>query len=239
MQTMNNTTNTPAKDYTFDPQDGLASVRTSSFLSKVMFFFGLAILISAGGTYTGFQYLGPIFIQNPWMMWVFFAAELILVLTARMWSTIRPLNYVLFAVFTFVTGITIVPLLASIILEFGGPGIIIKAFMATTLTFTAAAVIGATSQRSFTGLGGFLMMTLVGMIVVSLIGIFIPWSNTFEMIFSGIGVLLFTGYTLYDIQRLKQYPQDRYIDAALQLYLDIFNLFLYILRLVAGISRSR
>ncbi len=232
---MTNTT----QDFTYDQNDGLAAVRTSSFLSKVMFFFGLAILVSAAGTFTGFQYLGPLFIENPAWMWVFFALELILVFTARFWSTKRPINYVLFAAFAFVTGVTIVPLLASLILEFGGPGIIIKAFLATTLTFTAAAAIGAVSQRSFAGLGGFLMIGLIGMIIVSVIGIFIPWSNTFEMIFSGIGVLLFTGYTLYDVQRLKVYPHDRYIDAALQLYLDIFNLFLFILRLIAGVSRSR
>jgi len=227
------------KDFTYDEHDGLASVRTSSFLSKVLFCFGLAIAISAAGTYTGFQYLGPLFIQNPGLMWVFFAVELALVLTSRWWSTKHPINYLLFAAFAFVTGLTIVPLLASIILEFGGPGIIIKALLATTLTFTAAAIIGATSRRSFQGLGGFLMVTLIGMIIVSVIGIFIPWSNTFEIIFSGIGVLLFTGYTLYDIQKLKHYPQDRYIDAALQLYLDIFNLFLYILRLIGGVSRNR
>jgi len=229
----------PTQDFTYDQQDGLAAVRKSTFLSKVMFFFGLAVLVSAAGTFTGFQYLGPLFIENPWMMWVFFALELVLVLTARLWSTIRPLNYVLFVAFTFITGVTIVPLLASIILEFGGPGIIIKALLATTLTFTAVAVVGSISQRSFSGLRGFLMFTLIGMIVVSLIGIFVPWSNTFEMIFSGIGVLLFAGYTLYDVQRLKTYPEDRYVDAALQLYLDIFNLFLYILRLIAGISRQR
>ena len=109
----------PTQDFTYDQQDGLAAVRKSTFLSKVMFFFGLAVLVSAAGTFTGFQYLGPLFIENPWMMWVFFALELVLVLTARLWSTIRPLNYVLFVAFTFITGVTIVPLLASIILEFG------------------------------------------------------------------------------------------------------------------------
>ncbi len=227
------------KDFTYDQQDGMSAVRTSSFLSKVLFFFGLAVAISAAGTFTGFQFLGPLFLDNPALMWVFFAVELILVITARWWSIKHPLNYLLFAAFTFITGITIVPLLASVILEFGGPDLIIKALLATTFTFTAAAIIGATSYRSFQGLGGFLMIALIGMIIVSLIGIFVPWSNTFEMIFSGIGVLLFTGYTLYDIQRLKHYPQDRYIDAALQLYLDIFNLFLYILRLIAGVSRNR
>ena len=225
------------QDFTYDQHDGLASVRASSFFSKVLFFFGLAVAISAAGTFTGFQYLSPLFVKNPALMYVFFAGELILVFTARFWSTLRPLNYILFATFAFLTGLAIVPLLGIYILEFGGPSIIIKAFLATTCTFTAAAVFAAVSQRSFAGLRGFLTTTIIGMIVVSVIGIFIPWSNTFEMIFSGIGVILFTGYTMYDISMLKNYPQDRYIDAALKLYLDIFNLFIYILRLIGGVSR--
>jgi len=232
------TPNSPMQqDFTYDQHDGFSAVRRSSFLSKVMFFFGLAVLVSAGGVFTGFNFLSYLFIDNPAFMWVFFAAELILVFTARWWTKTRPLNYILFAAFAFLTGIAITPFLVSIIIEFGSPDIIIKALLATTLTFTAAAIVGAVSHRNFSGLGGFLTIGLIGMIVVSLIGIFIPWSNTFEMIFSGLGVLLFTGYTLYDIQKLKTFPEDRYIDAALQLYLDIFNLFLYILRLIAGISR--
>jgi FtsH-binding integral membrane protein len=53
-----------------------------------------------------------------------------------------------------------------------------------------------------------------------------------EMIYSGIGVLLFAGYAMYDFQMIKKYPEDRYIDAAMHLYLDIFNLFIFILRLL-------
>lgn len=225
------------QDLTYDQHDGLASVRASSFLSKVLLFFGLAMAVSAAGTYAGFTYLSSLFVQHPGASFIFYAVELILVFTARWWSTKHPINYLLFATFAFFTGLTIVPLLAGLILAYGGPGIIIKALLATTLTFTAVATIGFVSQRSFSGLGGFLMMGLIGMIIVSLIGIFIPWSGTFELIFSGFGVLLFAGYTLYDISRLKHYPQDRYIDAALNLYLDIFNLFLFILRLMAGVSR--
>jgi len=225
------------QDFTYDQSDGLSSVRRANFLSKVLFFFGLAVLVSAGGVFTGFNFLSFLFIDNPSLMWIFFAAELILVFTARWWSQTRPINYFLFALFAFLTGIAITPFLVSIIIEFGSPDLIIKALVATTLTFTAAAIIGAVSHHNFSGLRGFLTIGLIGMIIVSVIGIFMPWDNTFEMVFSGIGVLLFTGYTLYDIQRLKTFPEDRYIDAALRLYLDIFNLFLYILRLIAGVSR--
>lgn len=210
---------------------------TSSFFAKVMLFFGLALLISAAGAYVGFQYLSLFFLSTP-LIWLFLAVELILVITARAWSKTFPLNYLLFAVFAFSSGLTIVPLLASVILEFGGPMLIIKALMATTLVFTASAVFGWVTKRNLSGLQGFLWVALIGMLVISVIGIFIPWSNNFELVFSGFGVVLFGGYTMYDIQQLKMYPSDRYIDGALRLYLDMFNLFIYILRLLSGLSRD-
>ena len=243
MQKSYNNVNQPyapnAHEITMDDQNFFTSARTAnSFIAKVILFFGLAIMISAAGTYTGFQYFGEIFLRYPAVMWIFFAVELILVLSSRAWSAIRPLNCFLFGLFAFTTGMMIVPLLASLILEFGGPDLIIKAFLATTLTFSASAVFGWTTNRSLSGLAGFLWMAIIGMIVVSIVGIFIPWGNTFEMIFSGLGVIVFSAYTMYDIQQLKSFPPDRYIDAALRLYLDIFNLFLYILRLIAGVSRK-
>ena len=209
-----------------------------TFFAKVMFFFGLALLTSAAGTYVGFNFIIEIFIANPAIMWVLLAVELILVFTARAWSTKRPLNYLLFTAFAFITGVTLVPLLASVILEFGGPDIIIKALVATTLMFTGTAVFGWVTHRNLTGLGGFLFMALIGMIIVSIVGIFIPWNNSFEMIFSGIGIVIFSAYTMYDFQRLKMASIDRPIDAAMSLYLDIFNLFIFILRLMSGSRRN-
>ncbi|MFC1656161.1 Bax inhibitor-1 family protein [Patescibacteria group bacterium] len=204
---------------------------TPTFFGRVMFCFALAILVSTVGVWFGFTYLLEVFIANQSLIWVVFIAELALIFTSRKWSTIRPLNYILFSLFALLTGITITPLLlmATVI---GGIGIVIKALLATFLMFTAAGVIGYTTKKSLEGMRGFLFVSLIGMIIVGVIGIFIPWGSTFEMIYAGIGVLLFTGYTMYDFQRIKRFPQDRYIEAAMHLYLDIFNLFIFILRLI-------
>lgn len=222
----------------YNPQNSSSyPLQSSSFFSQVMLYFALAILTSAAGTYTGFNYLWSFLVGNPGISWIIYAVELVLVFTARTWSTKRPLNYLLFMTFAFLTGVTLVPLLAGILYEFGGPDLIIKALSATTLMFGACAIFGWVTKRNLYGLGGFLYMGLIGMIVVSILHVFWPWSNTFEMIFAGFGVLLFSGFTMYDIQNLKSHPQDRPIDAALNLYLDIFNLFVFILRLMAGGSR--
>lgn len=224
-------------NFSSQPEQTLELQKTPAFMAKVFMAFAAAIFISAAGTYTAFRYFSYFFLLHPVAIWGLFILELILVLTSRMWSARHPLNYALFALFAFTSGATLMPLFVGTLMEFGGPAIMIKAFLSTTLAFTAAAVFGWTTKRNLTGIGGFLTLILVGMIVVGLLGLFIPWGNNFEMIFSGIGVGLFSAYTMYDIQRLKAYPEDRYIDAALQLYLDIFNLFIFILRLVSGVSR--
>lgn len=221
--------------YEHDQQQSQAAIRTGiepTFLGRVMGFFALAILVSAAGAYITMTYYIDYFIQTPALMWVFFVAELALIFTSRMWSHKIPLNRILFAAFAFITGITIAPLLFIVAATPGGAMLITKALLATGLMFGATAVFGWTTRINLTAMRGFLLMALIGMIVVGVIGIFIPWSNTTEMIYAGIGVLLFSAYTAHDFQMLKQFPQDRYIDAALALYLDIFNLFMFILRLL-------
>ncbi|MFA6918274.1 MAG: Bax inhibitor-1/YccA family protein [Candidatus Gracilibacteria bacterium] len=208
-----------------------------TFFGKVMTFFALAVLCSAAGVYVTMHYFMQYFIQTPQLIYVLFAVELVMILTSRMWSKRIPLNRIMFAAFTFITGVTIAPLIAVLAASAAGVTILTQALLATGLMFTATAIIGWTTHYDLSGMRGFLFMTLIGMIIVGIIGIFIPWGSTMEIVYSGIGVILFAGYTMYDIQKLKQYPQDMYIEAALALYLDIFNLFLYILRLIMALNR--
>jgi len=202
-----------------------------TFFGKVMTAFSLAIAVSALGVWLSFNYFVGAFIETPALIWIVIIGEFALILTSRMWSKKHPLNYWLFSAFALLTGISITPvlLLATIV---GGVGIVIKALLATFLMFAAAGVIGWTTKRSLEGLGGFLMIALIGMLIVGVIGIFIPWGNQFEMIYSGIGVILFAGYAVYDFNMIKKFPEDSYIDAAMRIYLDIFNLFIFILRLL-------
>jgi len=204
---------------------------TSTFFGKVMFAFSLAVLVSTLGVWLGFNYLIEVFIKTPNLIWLVFIAELGLIFTSPIWSKKKPLNYVLFCGFALLTGISITPLLLMAAVT-AGSDVIVKALLATVLMFGAAGAIGWTTKRSLEGMRGFLSITLIGMLIVGIIGMFIPWGSTFEMVYSGIGVILFSGYAMYDFQKIKQYPEDGYIDAAMQLYLDIFNLFIFILRLI-------
>lgn len=209
-----------------------------TFMSKVLSLFGLALLVSGLGVYTGFHYATELFLTTPGLIFGIFAVELLLIFTSRIWSKREPYNYALFAFFTFLSGITVVPLLLSFLAEFKSFDLIYSALFSSTATFGAAALFGYTTKRSLSGLSGFLFMGLIGLLVVSIGGIFFPWGNTTEMMVSGFGVLLFAGYAAVDMNRLKDYPADEYIMAAIQLYLDFFNLFIYILRLTGALSRD-
>ena len=220
-------------------EQNISEVKTTygtDFYSKVYFFFGLAVATSGLGAYLGLNYLTSYFLASPTFTYILFATELILIFTAKLWSQRVPLNYLLFIAFAFITGLTLVPILAYVTVT-GGMGLVIKALIVTSLMFGSCAIFGATTHVNLQGIRGFLTMSLIGMIIVSIVGIFLPWGDVFEMIFSGFGVLVFSGFVMYDIQKLKTYPENMYIDAALQLYLDIFNLFLYILRLLSAFSR--
>lgn len=207
-----------------------------TFFGKVMTFFAMAVGVSVAGTYFTYTYFMHLFIQTPALMWILFGAELILIFTSSMWSTKTPINRFLFALFALISGATLAPLIAFVISSPGGVVLLTKALLTTALMFTATAIVGWTAKVDFSGLRGFLFMGLIGMIIMGVVGIFIPWSNTTELVFSGFGILLFSGFIMYDMQNIKKYPEDRYIDAALHLYLDIFNLFIYVLRFLMAFS---
>lgn len=205
-------------------------------MGKVMTLFSIAIATTAAGVYVSYTYFFESFLQNPALMWVLYAVELGIIFTAGMWSQKYPLNRILFAAFAFISGLTLAPLIGIVAQTPGGVTLLTKALLATTAMFTATGLIGWTTRVNLAGLRGFLMTSLVGVIIVSVIGIFFPWGSTFELFFSGFGVILFSVFTAYDFQKLKHYPENRTIEAALKLYLDIFNLFLFILRLMLALG---
>ena len=116
---------------------------------------------------------------------------------------------------------------------------ITSTFFITAATFGGMAVLGYT-QQDLTKFGGILMMALIGLIIAMLVNMFMG-SATIDYIISSIGVLIFTGLTAYDVQKLKRIGSGEEfggeaanklaIMGALTLYLDFVNLFLFLLRL--------
>jgi uncharacterized protein len=118
---------------------------------------------------------------------------------------------------------------------------IATAFLSASAMFGAAAVYGATTKRSLAGLGGILFMGLIGIIVASVLNIFLQ-SSGLGWLVSLIGVVLFTALTAYDVQRIQTGDiaaatgslEKGAVIGALRLYLDFINLFLFLLRLMGS-----
>jgi FtsH-binding integral membrane protein len=119
---------------------------------------------------------------------------------------------------------------------------ITSVFLICAATFVACSIYGMTTKRDLTSLGSFMFMGLIGIIIASLVNLFIR-SSSMSMIISYIGVIVFVGLTAYDTQKLKTMAlaQGEGMDAAvvrkgtiigaLALYLDFINLFLMFLRI--------
>ena len=122
---------------------------------------------------------------------------------------------------------------------------IASTFFICAATFVACSIFGWTTKKDLTSLGGFLFMRLIGIIIASVVNIFLK-STGMYMVISYIGVLVFVGLTAYDTQKLKHMAmtQAAGLDAgvmrkgailgALSLYLDFINLFLMLLRILGN-----
>lgn len=188
----------------------------------------MRILINAEGT--GLSMLG----------WVVMLAPLgfVLLMSLGFQKLSTPLMLLLFIVFSVLMGMSL-----SFIFLVYNIGTIGITFAITSAMFGVMAIAGYTTKTDLTKFGSILMMGVIGLIIAMLVNFFMK-SDTMGYVISIIGVLIFTGLTAYDVQRLKRIgaAMDQgdamatklSLLGALTLYLDFINLFLFLLRLMGG-----
>ena len=118
---------------------------------------------------------------------------------------------------------------------------VVTAFLSAAAMFGAAAIYGAVTKRSLAKIGGILFMGLIGLLVAMVLNLFLQ-STQLTWIISIIGVVIFTGLTAWDVQRIQNGQLAIYtgsmekaaVIGALTLYLDFINIFLFMLRLFGG-----
>lgn len=137
------------------------------------------------------------------------------------------------AVFAFLMGIS----LSSIFEVYTGASIA-RVFFITSATFAAMSLYGYTTKRDLTSLGSFLMMGLVGIIIASIVNIFLA-SSMLQWIISVIGLGVFILLTAYDTQKIKENyyvlaDEKTMVHSALELYLDFINIFIYLIQLIGN-----
>jgi FtsH-binding integral membrane protein len=176
-----------------------------------------------------------VILSNPFILWIIALAPLgiSIYLTAKLSSISVEKARALFLIYAASLGISL-----SLIFNIYSGVSIVSTFFVTSSMFLSMVIYGYVTERDLTGMGSFLIMCLIGLIISSIVNMFI-YNSTFSLIVSMIGVIVFTGLTAYDTQIIKSYYFDsdteeisekKAIFGALRLYLDFINLFLYILR---------
>ncbi|MFQ3619773.1 MAG: Bax inhibitor-1/YccA family protein [Spirochaetales bacterium] len=230
------------KNYTLEA----VQIRERSILRNVYIWMSLGLALTgivAVGVGTNPRLVYAL-VSNPLLFFGLIIGQLGLVfyLSARIQSMSAGAATVSFATYAALNGIT----LSLIFLAYTGTSIA-SAFFITAGTFAAMSVYALTTKRDLSGLGHYLRMTLIGLIIASLVNMFLR-SSGMEWMISVVGILLFVGLTAYDTQIIKGWNQQAAytsdesifirisIIGALKLYLDFINLFLFFLRFM---GRSR
>jgi FtsH-binding integral membrane protein len=214
--------------------------RVSAFLRKVYGWMCIGLGITAAVAYlvAGSPALVGALAGNQLVFFGLIMVELGLVffLSARVQSLEPGTAAGLFAAYAALNGVT----LSVILLVYTGASIA-TTFVVTGAMFGALAFYGTTTRRSLAGVGQFFFMGLIGLVLASIVGLF--WRNdALQFLITVVGVIVFTGLTAWDAQRLKQMalalPEGQggayAVVGALSLYLNFINLFLMLLRLQGG-----
>ncbi len=170
------------------------------------------------------------------LVWVVMLAPLafILVLSFGVQKMKASTLQMIFWAFCAVMGMS----MASIFIQYTGASIA-RVFFITAGTFAGMSLYGYTTKRDLSGFGSFLIMGLIGIIIASVVNIFLQ-SSAMQFVISVVGVLVFVGFTAYDTQRIKSIYREsdssetqskKIIMGAVSLYLDFVNLFMMLLQL--------
>ena len=210
--------------------------RVTTFLRAVYGWMGsgLAITALSASIIASSPALVTAIATNRILFWGLMIAQLglVIVLSARVQQLAASTAALLFVAYSALTGVT----MAFVLLAYTGESVAMT-FLVAAGMFGAMALYGSTTSRSLAGVGQFLFMGLIGVVLASVVGIF--WhSDALQFMISFIGVIVFTGLAAYDAQRLRAMAlalpsggtRTYAIVGALSLYLDFINLFLMLLR---------
>lgn len=224
-------TNSNTMDRTYD--EGLRSYMIGIYNHMMV-----ALLVTGLTSYLSAPLLKPLMTTAWWFIFVFMPLAFVLVLSFGMHKISASTAKILFYTYAITMGLS----LSSIFMLFTSTSIA-KVFFITSATFAAASLYGYTTKKDLTSLGSFLLMGMIGLLIASVVNIFLA-SSMISWIISIIGVLVFTAMTAYDSQNLK----DEYLSGgevygfdsqekssifgALTLYLNFIVLFQYLLSLL-------
>ena len=221
-------------------RDAALDAGLRKYMLRVYNYMAAGVGLTALVAWLTYRLTGPALLQSP-LMWIFILAPLALVffLSARINTLSATAARATFFVYAALVGVSL-----SILLHIYTNSSITRVFFIAASMFGALSIFGYTTRRDLSGFGTFLFMGLIGIIIASLVNLFLR-STGLDWLISVIGVGVFAGLTAYDTQRIKAMYDAaddevsagrKVVMAALSLYLNFINLFMMLLRL-AGTRR--
>jgi modulator of FtsH protease len=200
---------------------------------KLMRMFTLSLLVAFVGSAAGFAFVPPALILPLALVEL---GMLIAALIIRRRG--KAIGYGFVFAFCFISGITLYPPIVYYS-SAAGAAVVNTAFILTAAIFAGLSVYAYYSRRDFSFLRSFLMVGLFALIGFALVGLFVPGlhAGTLGLTIGFFGVLVFSGFVLYDISQYRNGMADEMIPlAVLSLYLSFINLFLYVLQILGILS---
>jgi modulator of FtsH protease len=221
------------RDYTSTQTESIQEGTSVAFMKQTYQLLAASMIAAAVGAYLTMPYAQTV--QD--YKWVIFGVELLVLFFGLSMSRGKPgLNLAMLFLFTFLTGVSLVPLLASVI-GMGNGAMIGNAFLMTSVLFGALSLFAINSKTDFSSWGKPLFITMIVVIIASLVNYFILQSPMMHIIITAGILLIFSLFTIYDTQNIANGAYDSPVDAAVSLYLNFLNMFTAILQLL-GIMGS-
>ena len=195
---------------------------------------GLSMVPTIIGAFLGLQMNFGFMAQHPFMFAIGFFVLMFGMFQLIAANQNSSVGVWLLLAMTFVFGLLLGPILQLALHLANGAEIVGLAAAGTGVTFLSLAAIASSPARDFSGLGKFLFIGLILVLVASLANMFFHFDPAHLMI-SGISVLIFSGYILYDVNQIVRGGQTNYVMATLAIYLDIYNLFVNLLSILMSL----
>lgn len=205
-----------------------------SFVKQTYQLFAASLLAATVGAYIGITSFGNIVGQY----YIGFVILELALLFGLFFTKTKPgINLFMLFAFTFVTGVTLTPILSKVLGMPGGATIVAQAFLLTTAIFGIMSIFALRTTKDLASMGKMLFIALIVVCIGSIINIFLG-SPILQVIIAGVGAVLFSLFIAYDTQNIVRGMYDSPVMAAVSLYLNFLNLFVSLLQLL-GIFNSK
>ena len=210
-----------------------STVNMGAFVKQVYQLFAASLLLGGVGAYVGLANAETMIS----MYWGLFILEIALLIGLYFVKTKPGINLAVLFAFTFVSGLTLTPLLVHTLSMAGGASIVGNAFILTSVAFAGLSIFAMNTDRDFSSMGKMLFVALIVIVVASVINIFFG-SPILQLAIASVAAVLFSAFILYDTQNIINGAYETPIEGAIALYLDFLNLFIALLQILGFMNKS-